>query len=146
MSLDVCHFSDDTNLLKLYNTYNKIWEDLKWSQNSCITRFYLKRQHYEAKLDCPTVFSNWKDLTKKCFNQLNLNYITLDLWQYNCKYLYHAVLLPGPILESKGMCVDFHKNDKKSTKQMLKKDRIFENLGKKVQNLKIFWKRESDWT
>ena len=87
-----------------------------------------------------------KKIWQKMLQSTEFKLYTLDLWQYNCKYLYHAVLLPGPILESRDMCVDFQKNDKKSTKQMLKKDKIFENLGKKVQNLKIFWKRESDWT
>ena len=28
---------------------------------------------------------------------------------------------------------------------MLKKGKIFENLGKNVQNLKIFWKRAGDY-
>ena len=40
----------------------------------------------------------------------------------------------GPILESKGMHAIFQKKGKK----MLKKGTIFENLGKNVQNLKIF--------
>ena len=38
-------------------------------------------------------------------------------------------LKSGPILESKGMGVIFQKNGK-----------IFENLGKNVQKLRIFWK------
>ena len=38
--------------------------------------------------------------------------------------------LAGPILESKDMCAIFQKKDKKG--------KIFENLGKNVQNLKIF--------
>ena len=40
----------------------------------------------------------------------------------------------GPILESKGMLAIFQKKGKK----MFKKGKIFENLGKHVQNLKIF--------
>ena len=47
---------------------------------------------------------------------------------------------PGPILERKGMRAIFQKKGKKWQK-MLKKDKkgkIFENLGKNIQNLKIF--------
>ena len=40
----------------------------------------------------------------------------------------------GPILESKGMYAIFQKK----VKIMLKKGKIYENLGKNVQNLKIF--------
>ena len=40
---------------------------------------------------------------------------------------------PGPILESKGMHAIFQKKGKK--------EQIFGNLGKNVQNLKTFWKR-----
>ena len=50
-------------------------------------------------------------------------------------------MLPGPILESKGMSAIFQKMGKKSTKKcqkMLKTGKIFKNLGKNVQNLKIF--------
>ena len=43
----------------------------------------------------------------------------------------------GPILESKGMHIIFQE---KGTK-ILKRWKILENLGKNVQNLKIFWKR-----
>ena len=46
----------------------------------------------------------------------------------------------GPILESKSMRAIFQKKGKK----MFKKDKIFENIGKNVQNLKIFLKRASD--
>ena len=42
--------------------------------------------------------------------------------------------LAGPILESKGMHEIFQKKDKTRAK----KGNIFENLGKNVQNLKIF--------
>ena len=40
----------------------------------------------------------------------------------------------GPTLESKGMGAFFQKKGK----EMLKKSKTFENLGKNVQNLKIF--------
>ena len=43
----------------------------------------------------------------------------------------------GPILESKRMRTIFQKKGKK----MFKKDKIFEKLGKNVQNLTIFLKR-----
>ena len=46
----------------------------------------------------------------------------------------------GPILESKGMHTIFQKKGKK----MFKKGKIFENLGKNKQNLKIFWKRAGE--
>ena len=42
--------------------------------------------------------------------------------------------LPGPILERKGMGATLKKNGK----EMFKKCEIFENLGKNVQNLKMF--------
>ena len=45
-----------------------------------------------------------------------------------------------PILEVKGMGSISWKKDK----EMLKKDKIFENLGGNVKNLKIFWKKEGD--
>ena len=48
--------------------------------------------------------------------------------------------LPGPILESKDMGVIFQKKGK----EMLKKCKIFENLGRNGLNLKIFWKRAGD--
>ena len=46
----------------------------------------------------------------------------------------------GPILESKGMGAIFQKKGK----GMLKKSKIFENLGGNVQNLKIFCKKAGD--
>ena len=46
----------------------------------------------------------------------------------------------GSILESKGMGMVFQKKGK----EMLKKGKIFENLVKNVQNLKIFRKRTGD--
>ena len=42
------------------------------------------------------------------------------------------------MLESKGMGAIFQKKGK----EMLKTGEIFENLGKNVQNLRIFWKRQ----
>ena len=45
----------------------------------------------------------------------------------------------GP-LESKGMRANFQKRGNK----MLKRDKIFENLAKNEQYLKIFWKRACD--
>ena len=54
----------------------------------------------------------------------------------------------GPILERKGMCAIFQKKGRKRTKKMLqrtkkclkrvKKGKVFKNLSKNVQNLKIF--------
>ena len=44
------------------------------------------------------------------------------------------IMITEPILESKGMCTIFNKKGKK----MFKKGKIFENLGKNLQNLKIF--------
>ena len=43
-------------------------------------------------------------------------------------------MLPGTILERKGMHAIFQKKGKKKAK----KDKIFENLGKTVHNLKTF--------
>ena len=70
------------------------------------------------------------------------------LWQINICYCWQVFGEPffrntddaGPILESKGMGPIFQKKKKRGTK----KGKIFENLGKNVQNLKIFWKREDD--
>ena len=45
-----------------------------------------------------------------------------------------------PILEVKGMGAMSQKKDN----EMLKKGKIFENLGENVKNLKIFWKNEGD--
>ena len=49
----------------------------------------------------------------------------------------------GPILKSKVIQASFQKKGKKGQK-MLKKGNLFENLGKNVQNLKIFLKRAGD--
>ena len=49
--------------------------------------------------------------------------------------------LSGPILESKGMCAIFQKKEG----QKGKKVKIFQNLSKNVQNLQIFWKRETSF-
>ena len=46
----------------------------------------------------------------------------------------HILQASGPTLESKGMGAFFQKKGK----EVLKKSKIFENLGKNVQNLKIF--------
>ena len=43
----------------------------------------------------------------------------------------------GPILESKSTGTIFQKN----SKEMLKKHKLFENMGKNVKKLKIFWKK-----
>ena len=43
----------------------------------------------------------------------------------------------GPILESKDKSAIFHKNGKEKCLKWAKKGKIFENLGKNVQNLKI---------
>ena len=43
----------------------------------------------------------------------------------------------GPILESKDKSTIFHKNDKEKCLKWAKKGKIFENLRKNVQNLKI---------
>ena len=47
---------------------------------------------------------------------------------------------PGPILESKGMCAIFQKKGTKRAKNV-KKGKIFEKLGKNVQNLKNIFKK-----
>ena len=50
----------------------------------------------------------------------------------------------GLIPENKDMLTIFEKKGKRKGKRMLKrakKGKIFEKLGKNVQNLKIFWKR-----
>ena len=44
---------------------------------------------------------------------------------------------PEPILETKGMAAILQKNGK----EMLKKSKIFKNLGKNLQYLNIFWKK-----
>lgn len=49
--------------------------------------------------------------------------------------------MAGPFLESKNMLAIFQKKGKKRAKKFLKKvtqGKIFEKLGKNVQNLKIF--------
>ena len=54
--------------------------------------------------------------------------------------VFEIPLPSGHILESKGMRAIFQKKDKK----MFKKGKIFEHLGKNVQNMKIFGKRAGD--
>ena len=51
------------------------------------------------------------------------------------------IFIAWPILESKGTCVNFQKKGTKRTKTLKKgkkKSNTFENLGKNIQNLKIF--------
>ena len=48
--------------------------------------------------------------------------------------VFFAVYIPGPHLKSKGLRAIFQKNGKKITIN----GKIFENLSKNVQNLKIF--------
>ena len=59
-----------------------------------------------------------------------------------CDLQYTKKILPaGPILESKGMCAIFQNKGKKRAEKCLKKTKkgkVFGNLGKNVQNLKIF--------
>ena len=50
----------------------------------------------------------------------------------------------GLIVESKGVRAIFQKRAKQKFKRA-KKGKIFENLGKNLQNLKIVWKRAGDW-
>ena len=57
------------------------------------------------------------------------------------------IVSPGPILKSKRMRSIFQKKGKKEQKKCLKKakkDKIFENLGKNLQNFKIFRKMAGD--
>ena len=49
-------------------------------------------------------------------------------------------IIPGFILENKGVGVIFQKRGK----EMLKKGKIFDNLGKTLQNLRSFIQREGD--
>ena len=68
---------------------------------------------------------------------LKLLLVFSEDWIGSCFTWLHMSILgkrstwAGPILESKGMRAIFQK----------KKGKIFENLGKDVQNLKTFWKR-----
>ena len=68
---------------------------------------------------------------------LKLLLVFSEDWIGSCFTWLHVSILgkrstwAGPILESKGMRAIFQK----------KKGKIFENLGKDVQNLKTFWKR-----
>ena len=60
-------------------------------------------------------------------------YLNKKIKKNTCRYHYQNLDMTGPILESKGMCAIFQKKSKKRAK----KSKIFENLGKNVQNLKI---------
>ena len=55
---------------------------------------------------------------------------------------YIFIVSRGPILESQGMCAIFRKPAKKKAKIIIiiiiKKGKIFENMGEHVQNLEIF--------
>ena len=56
-------------------------------------------------------------------------------WQIWCNWI-----TSGPIPESKGRGAFFQQKGK----EMFKKGKIFENLDKNVQNLKIFWEKARD--
>ena len=55
---------------------------------------------------------------------------------------YIFIVSRGPILESQGMCAIFQKTRKKKKAKIIiiiiKKGKIFENMGEHVQNLEIF--------
>ena len=55
---------------------------------------------------------------------------------------YIFIVSRGPILESQGMCAIFQKTSKKKKAKIIiiiiKKGKIFENMGEHVQNLEIF--------
>ena len=51
--------------------------------------------------------------------------------------IYNIIIYSGTVLEKKGIRVT-SENGQKRGQKMLKKGRIFENLGKNVQNLKTF--------
>ena len=52
--------------------------------------------------------------------------------------LWSRISISGSILESKDMCAVFQKKGQK-------KGKMFENLDKNIQNLKIFWKRAASY-
>ena len=51
--------------------------------------------------------------------------------------IHNIITYSGSVLEKKGIRVTFENGQKRGQK-MFKKGRIFENLGKNVQNLKTF--------
>ena len=51
--------------------------------------------------------------------------------------IYNIIIYSGSVLEKKGIRVT-SENGQKRGQKMFKKGRIFENLGKNVQNLKTF--------
>ena len=55
---------------------------------------------------------------------------------------FHYFVTAGPILESKGMRVIFQRKEQKN----FKKGKIFENLGKNIQNFKVYWKSAGNRT
>ena len=79
---------------------------------------------YFIAIQQPVCYSNKKFISFDCF--VNMNIVEKQIY-----FLYDAYT--GPILQSKGMHAIFQK-----------KGKIFENLGKTVQNLKIFGKRAGD--
>ena len=52
-------------------------------------------------------------------------------------YIYIYIYITEPILDSKGMCVIIKKKGTKGQK-IFKEGKIFANMGKNVQHLKIF--------
>ena len=61
-------------------------------------------------------------------------------------YVWSLLHAAGLVLESKGMQAIFQKRAKNGQKNVTKgeKGKIFENLGKNVQNMKNIWKRTGD--
>ena len=77
---------------------------------------------------------------KKCYFSGKLCVYTLSM-ALNSVFVDALMMHPGPNLESKDMRAIFQKKDKNKAEKCQKKnkkDKIFENLGKNVQNLKIF--------
>ena len=68
-----------------------------------------------------------------------------EFWMGVVKYGCGHLVYTGPILESEGIHAIFQKKGKKIKAKNVKKDKIFENLDKNVENLKVFWKRADDW-
>ena len=75
------------------------------------------------------------------YTKVSLPEMSLFRWdQYKQFESRSKRLKAGPILEIKGMGIIF----KKEGKEMLKKGKIFEILGKNVKIWKIFWKGAGD--
>ena len=145
-----CWIVDKKGQVKL-----QIWDKINYH---CEKAFYLSGCELLQSYCCDP-FKLYKIKFENDYKRLIVNWLpffSIKLGQNPCRNsilpIYHQLeanifqlqsqITPhtGPILKSKGMHVIFQKIGYKRAK----KGKVFENVGKNVQNLRIFWKRAGD--